>query len=224
MTDKTINIRSIQHYMYCPRRFALLEVNSDWAENAFVVKANLLHENVHGGTHNFSDSRKVARSNIAVYNDMPEYDIFGITDCIEFVKCQGGVKINGFDREYSVCIVEYKPKAPKDAEFRETDAIQVFAQKICADYIWHSDSEAYIYYDDIRRRVRLPFDTEYEKYDEQLKELLVKMRLVLSDNAIPSRTKGQKCSGCSLSDYCFPKTKKYSVREIIMSQKGAEML
>lgn len=44
--DVTINIRDIQHYMYCPRRFALLEVNDDWAENAFVVKANLLHENV----------------------------------------------------------------------------------------------------------------------------------------------------------------------------------
>ena len=32
--DVTINIRDIQHYMYCPRRFALLEVNDDWAENA----------------------------------------------------------------------------------------------------------------------------------------------------------------------------------------------
>ncbi|SEH38315.1 hypothetical protein SAMN02910265_00223 [Ruminococcus flavefaciens] len=38
MSDSTINIRTIQHYMYCPRRFALLEVNSDWAENAFIVK------------------------------------------------------------------------------------------------------------------------------------------------------------------------------------------
>lgn len=54
--DVTINIRDIQHYMYCPRRFALLEVNDDWAENAFVVKANLLHENVHSGERNFEIS------------------------------------------------------------------------------------------------------------------------------------------------------------------------
>ena len=40
--EQTINIRAIQHYMYCPRRFALLELNCDWAENAFVVKANLM--------------------------------------------------------------------------------------------------------------------------------------------------------------------------------------
>ncbi len=41
--------------MYCPRRFALLTLNLDWSENAFVVKADLLHENVHYGSHSFSD-------------------------------------------------------------------------------------------------------------------------------------------------------------------------
>ena len=28
-----INIRTIQHYMYCPRRFGLLEIENAWAEN-----------------------------------------------------------------------------------------------------------------------------------------------------------------------------------------------
>ena len=74
--DVTINIRDIQHYMYCPRRFALLEVNDDWAENAFVVKANLLHENVHSGERNFENKRKIVRSDVAVYNDDPKYNIF----------------------------------------------------------------------------------------------------------------------------------------------------
>lgn len=223
MTDIIVNIRSIQHYMYCPRRFALLEVNSDWAENAFVVKADLLHENVHSGAHNFSDSRKAVRSDIAIYNDMPEYDIFGVADCVEFIKSKGGAEIHGLEGRYNVRIVEYKPKAPKDSPFRDTDAIQVFAQKICADYVWRCDSEAYIYYDDIRRRVKLPFDVEYDKYDTTLKRLLGEMRSVLAQNNIPPRQKGQKCSGCSLADYCFPKEKKYIVRDIIMSQKGVDV-
>ena len=63
--DVTINIRDIQHYMYCPRRFALLEVNDDWAENAFVVKANLLHENVHSGERNFENKHKIVRSDVS---------------------------------------------------------------------------------------------------------------------------------------------------------------
>lgn len=223
MNDHTINIRAIQHYMYCPRRFALLEVNDDWAENAFVVKANIQHQHVHDGSHSYSDSKKIVRSEIAVYNDEPEYDIFGVTDCIEFIRSESGIPIKGYEGLFSVRIVEYKPKAPKDGGFNETDAIQVFAQKICADSIWSCDSEAYIYYSDTRKRVKLPFEDEYEKYDLMLKKLLSEMRNVLGEKLVPPRKKGQKCSGCSMSDVCFPKEKKYCVRDIVMSQKGADI-
>lgn len=84
MNDRTINIRNIQHFLYCPRRYALLELNNDWAENAFVVKADILHQHVHDGSHSFSDSKKIVRSNIAIYNDLPQYDLYGMTDCVEF--------------------------------------------------------------------------------------------------------------------------------------------
>lgn len=221
MTENTINIRCIQHYMYCPRRFALLELNDDWVENAFVVKANIQHQNVHDGSHSYSDSRKIVRSGITVYNDEEYYDIFGVTDCIEFIKNRSGVSINGCDGLYKVNIIEYKPKAPKNCEYNETDAIQVFAQKICADSIWKCQSEGYLYYSDTRKRVKLPFDAEYDKYDRMLKSLLFQMREILDEKRIPARQKGQKCSGCSISDVCFPKEKKYSVRDIVMSQKGA---
>ncbi len=222
MNDRTINIRNIQHYMYCPRRFALLEINDDWQENAYVVNANLRHQHVHDGSHRYSDSRKIVKSDIAVYNDEAEYDIFGVTDCIEFVRSKEGVPISGYDGLFNVKIIEYKPKAPKKLDFNETDAIQVFAQKICADSLWNCNSEAYIYYSDTRRRIKLPFETEYEKYDTMLKRLLSEMRNVLEKQIIPLRKKGQKCSGCSMADICFSKEKKYSVRDIIMSQKGTD--
>ena len=164
------------------------------------------------------------RSGTAVYNDQSEYNIFGITDCIEFIKAADGIEICGHEGKFKVRIVEYKPKAPKNELFNDTDAIQVFAQKISADHIWHCDSEAYIYYADKRKRVKLPFDTEFEKYDTILKKLLAEMRSILQDRAIPSKRKGQKCSGCSLSDICFPKEKKYSVRNIIASIKEDDIL
>lgn len=111
--DVTINIRDIQHYMYCPRRFALLEVNDDWAENAFVVKANLLHENVHSGERNFENKRKIVRSDVSVYNDDPKYNIFGVVDCIEFVRDKCGDYIDTLDGTFRVEIAEYKPTRPK---------------------------------------------------------------------------------------------------------------
>lgn len=220
MTENSVSIRMIQHYMYCPRRFALLEINRDWCENAFVVKADILHEHVHDGSHSYSDSSKVVRSSVHVYND--EYNIYGVTDCIEFIKSPDGVKISGLEGLYKVRLVEYKPKAPKSAAFNETDAIQVFAQKICADYIWKCDCEAYLYYSDIRKRVFLPFDTDSEKYDRKLKQYLSEMKELTDSHIVPDRTKKQKCSGCSISDICFPQKKNYHVRDIIMSMKGCD--
>lgn len=221
MTE-TINIRDIQHYMYCPRRYWLLTVNRDWNENAFVVKANILHENVHDGSHSFSDKRKTVRSAVTIYNDLPEYDLLGVTDCIEFIKDENASEISGLKGKYKVVLVEYKPTAPKGKSFLDTDAIQVFAQKLCADYVWGCDSEAYLYYSDIRKRVRLPFDTDFDHYDKLIKELLAQMRELTKDGNIPKRKKGQKCSGCSIKDLCLPKECKYSVKEAVMAMKGAD--
>lgn len=201
--------------MYCKRRWGLLEINRDWSENAFVVKANILHENVHDGTHSFSDKNKTVRSSVSVYNDKEEYDLYGIADCVEFIKDKNGVEINGLNGLYSVKLIEYKPTTPAVGEFNETDAIQVFAQKLCADFVWGCNCECFIYYSDKRKRVRLPFDTEFEKYDKTLRALLSEMRGYISENCIPERVKGQKCSGCSVKDICFPKSAEYSVRKEI---------
>ena len=221
--EQTINIRAIQHYMYCPRRFALLEINNDWAENAFVVKANLLHERVHSGEHDFKSKEKTAKSSIAVYND--DYNIFGITDCIEFIPNKKGIFIDGMEGAFKVRIVEYKPKAPKDQKYHESDSIQLFAQKLCADYIWKTDSEAFIYYADIKRRVKIPFDDKEisDYYDNMIKDFLNEMRNILVTNSIPPRRKSQKCSGCSLHDYCFSKVKTYSVKEKIKALAKTEV-
>lgn len=214
--DNSINIREIQHYMYCPRRFALLRINNDWAENAFVVKANIIHENVHSGKHDFSDKNKIVRSCVSVYNDLAEYNLYGILDCIEFVRNKNGTCIEPFGDSFIVNIVEYKPKPPKDSLFHESDAIQVFAQKLCVDYVFKCDSKCYIYYSETRKRVLLPFETEYEQYDETIKKYLSEMQDIIKSVSISVRAKGQKCSGCSLSDICFPKITKYDVKKEIM--------
>lgn len=199
----TINIRSIQHFMYCQRRWGLLEINNDWNENVQVVIANLMHEKVHSKEHDFSNKSKKVMSSLSVYND--ELDIYGVLDCVEFTKDKNGVYINQLNDKYKVKIIEYKPTKPKNNDFWETDAIQVFAQKLCIDYVFKCDSEAYIYYSDVRRRVELPFSAEYERYKNQILEYLSSIRYYLSKSEIPKIRRGQKCSGCSLEDICMPK-------------------
>lgn len=210
----SVNIRDIQHFMYCPRRFALLSINRDWAENVFVVKADIMHENVHSGRHEVKNSKRIELSSVTVYND--ELDLFGVADCIEFVKSENGVYIEPLQGKYNIKIIEYKPTSPKSGEIRETDAIQVFAQKLCVDWMWDCKSEGYLYYSDTRKRVKLPFDTEYEEYFTKTKALVKAMNECIENAEIFARKRGQKCSGCSIKDLCMPKVKKYNVREEVM--------
>lgn len=211
----SVNIRSIQHFLYCPRRYGLLEINNDWAENAYVVKANIMHEKVHSGEHSYSNKNGFSESSIILYND--NLDIYGVADCIEFKKSKTGDFIYN-DEKYKVILVEYKPSKPKNDIISETDAIQVFAQKLCADYMFNCNCDGYLYYSDVKRRVKLPFDTEYQKFYSIFENCVTKMRQILEDGNIPQREKNKKCSGCSLSDICMPKNTNVSIKKQILNE------
>lgn len=208
MSTIEISIRSIQHYLYCPHRWGLIEIDKAWAENVFVTKANIMHERVHNPDNNYSSRGKKVFTSVPVYHDLKPYNLYGVTDCIEIVKDKNGVPFQGSKEKYKICIVEYKPTKPKNAEFREDDVMQVFAQKLCVDYVFGCNSEAYIYYADVKKRVKLPFDEKFEIYDEKLKVILKEMRTNLENGIIPSISKKQNCNGCSLNDVCMPKLKK----------------
>lgn len=213
ISERQISIRMIQHYMYCPRRFALLELNRDWAENAVVVNANILHETVHSDKPRYMTKGVIAENSVAVWND--EYSLYGVCDCIEFVPDKNGVEIAEHEGRYRIRIVEHKPTAPKGELFYPSDAIQVYAQKVCADGIWKCDCEAYIYYASTRKRVKLPFDVEEKYYHDLLLQYLSEMRKILENHNIPTYRKGQVCSNCSIYDDCFPKNNVQSLKKMI---------
>lgn len=208
MSTTEITIRSVQHYMYCPHRWGLLEIDKAWAENVFVTKANLVHSRVHDPDGNYMSKGKKVYTSVPVYNDLEDYNLYGITDCLEMREDETGVSIGGSEEKYNICIVEYKPTKPKNEEYHEEDLMQVFAQKICVDYVFGSDCDAVIYYANVKKRIKLPLKQNFEVYDRKLKELLREMRIYLQKGVIPPIRKGQKCSGCSIKDLCMPSVKK----------------
>ena len=207
MSTAEIAIRSIQHYMYCSHRWGLLEIDRAWAENAFVTKANLMHDRVHNPDKNYTTKGKEVYTSVPVYNDLEQYNLYGVTDCLEMTKDKQGVSINGSKEKYSICIVEYKPTKPKDREYYEEDLMQVFAQKICVDFVFGCDCNAVLYYADVKKRIVLPVKENFEIYNQQLIKLLEEMRVNLEKGIIPPIRKGQKCSGCSMKDLCMPSAK-----------------
>ena len=83
--ENDISIRTVQHFLYCPHRWGLIEIDRAWSENYFVTKSELFHERVHETGSYISKSKKVYTA-VTVYNDLPEYRLYGITDCLEIQK------------------------------------------------------------------------------------------------------------------------------------------
>jgi CRISPR-associated exonuclease Cas4 len=183
-----ISVRSVQHFLYCPHRWGLMEIDRAWAENYFVVKANIVHERAHTNAQYVSRGKKVYTA-VKIWND--DYGLFGVTDCLEVQK-----------GKYT--IVEYKPTAPKKGIVREEDAMQIFAQKVCVDNVLATDCAAEIYYADTKKRYALPFAEQYAVYEEKLRKILQVMRGYLASGQIPAIRQKQVCSGCSMKDLCLP--------------------
>ncbi len=203
MEEISVSIRSIQHYLYCPHRWGLINIECSWAENYFVTKGNIIHDRVHDPDNSYVTRNKRVITSAAVYND--ELGIYGVADCIELTKSRNGVRIESLPDRYKLTIVEYKPHKPKDSLFNVDDAIQVFAQKLCVDSVFHCDAEGVLYYADEKKRIVLPFPEEQERYLQELKRVLNEIRKFTIKGEIPPIRKNQKCSGCSFQDLCIPK-------------------
>ena len=206
MDDLSISIRNLQHYMYCPHRWGLINIDCSWAENVYVTKGNLLHKRVHDPGRAYLSRQKRVMTSVPVYHD--ELGLYGVTDCIELTQSSNGITVEGFKGPCQLTIVEYKPRAPKNKAFNEDDAIQVYAQKLCVDNIFHCNSEGVLYYADQKRRQPLPLEENSAIYQERLEAILKDIRRWTLEGKIPPIPPKQKCRGCSFNDVCLPKTKR----------------
>lgn len=212
-----ITIRSIQHYLYCPHRWGLIEIGQAWLENGFVVNGNLIHQRVNNNLHDFTDTNKAVISNLDIFDDSLE--IYGVADCVEFIKSKSGTFIEDLGGRYRLKIVEYKPTQKKSALASDSEEMQLFAQKLCIDKLFNCDSETYFYFKDTNKRIKIDFSERYDIMKNKLIKCLDEMRSNLQSGTIPPISKNKHCSGCSMKDLCMPKKHKFNVRESIFESE-----
>ena len=94
-----ISIRSIQHYLYCANRWGLIEIGNVWAENYFVTKANLFHQNAQQ-KNTYRKRNKKVFSSVSVYHD--ELHLYGVVDCIEGTVSSNGASLVGQTEKYDL--------------------------------------------------------------------------------------------------------------------------
>ena len=198
-----IPIRALQHYLYCPHRWGMLYMNDAWSDNAFTVKADIMHQRVDGG--GLLDSGK----GIKKFGDITVYDeqlgIYGKADCLELSESGGATHVK---------IVEYKPTMPGNGPAL-SDRLQVYAQYRCVKRLFDGEISAYIYYSDVRRRVKIDFDSEDE---ELLLSTVGKIKEAIREEKIPLPVKSDKCNGCSLEDACMPRIRGRNVKAMILEE------
>lgn len=181
--QEPIMISALNHYLYCPRRCALVHVEQVWSENLYTMRGNDVHENVH-------DESSHEVSGIEYERALPIWsrrlNLTGKADLVEF-------------HEGIPYPVEYKSGRHKEFE---NDFIQLCAQAACLEEMFGVPvGRGAIYWHGSRERREIDFTVEMK---HQLEETVAAVADILEKRIVPPPINNQRCPECSLKNICLP--------------------
>ena len=81
--DEMLMLSGIQHYMFCPRQWALIHIEQQWAENKLTTEGNILHKNVDNPFYRQKNGDVITLRSLHVASK--ELGLYGITDAVELI-------------------------------------------------------------------------------------------------------------------------------------------
>jgi CRISPR-associated exonuclease Cas4 len=187
-------ISALQHFIFCPRRAALVLLEGVWKENVFTAEGTAVHRRAH------DVNASELRNGINIARGMELWSnrlgLVGKADIIEFT-LSNTQQVEHFN------VVEYKrgsPKGKRDFPFH----VQVCAQVLCLEeMLGITSSDAQIYYAKVKRRVDLPLTSELRS--TTLYAIHTLRDLVHQGKTPVIGYQQRKCDRCSLFPVCMPK-------------------
>lgn len=185
MNEDLIPISAINHYLYCPRRCALIHMEREFIDNAHTLRGHALHENVDEVSMDSDGSVRVERA-LPLYSE--KIGLVSKADVVEF---------RGDEVPYPV---EYKQGRKKSYI---NDDMQVAAQAMCLEEMTGKPVPAgAIFHFKSRRRREVSFTA---KLRQQVEETVKSIRKMLLERVLPPPIDdANKCRECSLIDICQP--------------------
>ena len=209
--DEFLMLSGIQHYIFCPRQWALIHIEQQWKDNYFTIDGMISHENAH-------DREKTEkRKDLLVTRGMSVFSrtlgIRGNCDVVEFRKSKDGVPLQGYDGIFQPVPVEYKRGKPKE---HNADILQLCAQAMCLEemLLCHIP-KGFLYYGEPRKRQEVLFDGELR---QEVSAAFRKMHELFEKQHTPKVRQSKACKSCSLADICLPGLKKQSSVEEYMAR------
>lgn len=200
--DDYLMLSGIQHYAFCPRQWALIHIEQQWAENVHTVIGHQIHERVD------NELADETRGTVRIVRAMPlvstRLRLRGTADVVEFHRVSAEsdqtLQLDGRDGFWRVVPVEYKKGRPKTDD---RDEVQLCAQAICLEEMLNVRIESgFLYYATINRREEVYFS---ESLRDRVHRMAEEMHLLFSEKRTPSAKYGKHCDSCSLFDVCQPK-------------------
>jgi len=214
--DDLLPLSGIQHYAFCPRQWALIHIENQWAENVLTVEGKILHEKADDPYS--AETRQGVKTVRALPVVSRELGLFGVVDVMEINDSTTG-------QGRKMIIVEYKRGRPKPDE---RDEVQICAQAMCVEEMQGVSLQyGFLFYGQTRRRVQVEYSPQLR---QKVKEYAAQMHDIFKTGKTPPAIKSKKCRNCSLADLCVPdlaaktrQVQKYIAKNIagIIKEEGA---
>jgi CRISPR-associated exonuclease Cas4 len=186
---------------FCERRWALVHLESLWAENRFTSEGKVLHERVHSGEVETRPGILIRRT---LHIHSFRLGLSGQTDVVEFYPAgadEAGVTLEGRKGLWRPYPIEYK-RGDKSGSLAYR--IQLCAQALCLEEMLKTQvPEGAVFDRSSRRRHPVVFDGALRR---EVEELAVRMHTLYSSRTTPRAHYEKKCDSCSLYSLCLPKT------------------
>ena len=200
--DDLVMLSALNHYLYCPRRCALIHIEQIWSENLFTAEGRIMHDK--------ADSNKFeSRGNVRIDYSVPlrslRLGLIGKADVVEFHKQRD---------KWIPFPVEYKRGKPK---IDDCDKVQLCAQAICLEEMLNVEiPEGALFYGQTRRREDVFFDAALRQETEDAAK---RVHALIESGITPKAEYSKKCKKCSLLALCMPKTcgKSWSARKYLLT-------
>jgi CRISPR-associated exonuclease Cas4 len=191
-----LQLSGIQHFCFCRRQWALINIEQQWQDNLRTIEGEILHEKAHAGSVEKRFDILTARS-VPVFSR--SLGIHGVCDVVEFYRSPEGVSIYSHEGLWLPVPVEYKRGKVKEGL---EDILQLCAQAMCLEeMLICSIPTGYLYYGEPRKRQLVTLD---EPLRNEVKDMFLEMHEMYRRRYTPKVKPTTKCKACSLRDICLP--------------------
>lgn len=192
-----LQLSGLQHFIFCPRQWALIHIENQWAENKKTVDGEFFHQKAHDSTsHEKRGDILVTRG---MYIHSRYLGITGQCDIVEFHRDEKGVALAKEKGKWLPFPIEYKRGRAKNDL---SDKAQVCAQAMCLEEMCCCDiHQGAIFYGEPRRRLEFEFSKDLR---DTVRDSLKKMHELYQKGKTPRAKYRPVCDSCSLKEMCVP--------------------